>query len=84
MYIALRDFLQTNKLLKFYYYLCAVCICHVFNDFHNNPNLKNNIFSIYVAQEKSPGIIFSYEKLAYFLENGGKELNIKIAKKIIV
>jgi len=32
----LKEYLKTNKDLKFYYFLCMNCICHVFSDLVDN------------------------------------------------
>lgn len=60
MYSTLIEYLKKNKILTFYFYLCVVCICHVFNDFYFQPKLKERIFSSYLMEEREKTEIFSY------------------------
>lgn len=83
MYSTLKQFLKTNKILKFYYYLCVVCICHIFNDFYENQKLKEDIFDVYLQKETEQTGIFSYERFMHYLKTSEKETLLRLAKKII-
>lgn len=83
MYTSLLEQVKSNKQKVFYYYLCVVCICHVFNDFYAQPELKESIFSVYLQVEKEHTEIFSYERFLYYLKNCEKETLLKLAKRII-
>lgn len=48
VYVTLKDYLKTNKVLKFYYFLCVTCIVHVFNDLYESEELKRDIFSAFL------------------------------------
>ena len=83
MYSSLKEYLKTNKVKVFYYYLCVVCICHVFSDFYENPELKRKIFETYLQQETEQTEIFSYERFMYYLKNSEKEVILRLAKRVI-
>lgn len=83
VYSFLKEFIKTNKTLTNYFYLCAVCICHVFNELYENEELKKKIFSVYLSTETKKSLFFSYEGLTSYLKNSSKETLVLLAKKII-
>lgn len=43
-YTTLKSYLKTHKVLKFYYYLTETIICHVFNEFLVDPQLRDAMY----------------------------------------
>ncbi len=88
IYSTLKEYLKIpeNKILKFYYFLCMTCICHVFSDLYESEDLKNKMFGPFleeVAEKSVSKDQISYQKLAHYLRNSSKQVLLKLAKRII-
>jgi hypothetical protein len=87
IYGTLKEYLKTNKVLKFYYFLCMSCIVHVFSELYESEELKRETFSAFLLEvtdstsQKEDRI--SYQKVAHYLRNSPKPVLLKLAKKII-
>jgi hypothetical protein len=83
----LKEYLRTNKVLKFYYYLCMTCIVHVFSDLFESEQLKRSTFSAFLAEVTESAELkderISYQKVAHYLRGSSKQVLLKLAKKII-
>lgn len=67
----------------FYFYLCVVCICHIFNELYDDIKLKKQLFSTYLEQETEKTDVFSYERFTHYLKTSSKETLLKLTKKLI-
>jgi hypothetical protein len=87
IYCTLKEYLKTNKVLKFYYFLCMTCIVHVFSDLHESEQLRKDTFSPFLSDIPDSNYQeddrVSYQKVAHYLRNSPKPVLLKLAKKII-
>jgi hypothetical protein len=87
IYCTLKEYLKSNKVLKFYYFLCMTCIAHVFSDLHDSETLRQETFGPFLSDipdsNHQKDYKVSYQKVAHYMRNSSKPVLLRLAKKII-
>jgi hypothetical protein len=85
IYKGLKTALNANENHRLYYFICMICICHVFSDLYKSKELKLETYSAFLPAILDPVITkkISYQTLTCHLRNSPNQVLVNLVKKII-